>query len=156
MRRRDVLGSAAGTALWLAASPTAWAAPASASAPHPNSSAEADPYEETVRAAAMVWRKLPTSWQEGPFLANGRFGAQLYAGRTANTLKLMLSHSEVQDQRGQWRGGIGYSPLPIGPTRAAIRLPRHATAVITTKGTRPSPPREVPPLGTWTRWGLPR
>lgn len=26
----------------------------------------------------------------------------------------MLSHSQVQDQRGQWRGGIGFSRLPIG------------------------------------------
>ncbi|MFE7236906.1 hypothetical protein [Streptomyces sp. NPDC057580] len=26
----------------------------------------------------------------------------------------MISHSQVQDQRGQWRGGIGFSRLPIG------------------------------------------
>ncbi|MET7717545.1 glycoside hydrolase family 95-like protein [Streptomyces sp. NPDC005407] len=110
LRRRDVLGSAAGTVLWLAASPTAWSAPA----PSPHRRPSADPYEQTVRSAAMVWRRLAASWQEGPFIANGRLGAQLYAGRTANTLTLMLSHSEVQDQRGQWRGGIGYSRLPIG------------------------------------------
>ncbi|MET7622204.1 glycoside hydrolase family 95-like protein [Streptomyces sp. NPDC005408] len=116
MRRRDVLGSAAGTALWLAASPTAWAAPEpiSGTAAATRRRAPADPYEQTVRAAAMVWRRLPASWQEGPFIANGRLGAQLYAGQTPGTLKVMLSHSEVQDQRGQWRGGIGYSRLPIG------------------------------------------
>nr|WP_256102480.1 hypothetical protein [Streptomyces sp. Ncost-T10-10d] len=62
----------------------------------------------------MTWRTLPTGWQQAPFLANGYLGVQLYAGRTANTLKLMLSHSQVQDQRGQWRGGIGFSRLPIG------------------------------------------
>ncbi|MCX5344137.1 hypothetical protein OG315_30605 [Streptomyces atratus] len=62
----------------------------------------------------MTWRTLPTGWQQAPFLANGYLGAQLYAGKTANTLKLMLSHSQVQDQRGQWRGGIGFSRLPIG------------------------------------------
>ncbi|MEV3856168.1 glycoside hydrolase family 95-like protein [Streptomyces sp. NPDC050095] len=107
-RRHFLAATAAGSAAaaWTAASPTAWAAPASGPAP--------DPYERTARAAAMNWRRLPTGWQDAPFLANGRLGAQLYKGTAANTLKLMLSHTEVQDQRGQWRGGIGYSRLPLG------------------------------------------
>ncbi|MFE7042356.1 hypothetical protein ACFU9X_23835 [Streptomyces atratus] len=109
--RRHFVGAAAGTsALWLAGSRTAWAAAAPAPTGHP----DADMYEKTVRDAAMTWRTLPTGWQQAPFLANGYLGAQLYAGKTANTLKLMLSHSQVQDQRGQWRGGIGFSRLPIG------------------------------------------
>ncbi|MFI7340585.1 glycosyl hydrolase family 95 catalytic domain-containing protein [Streptomyces sp. NPDC050085] len=107
-RRHFLAATAAGSAAaaWTAASPTAWAAPSSGPAP--------DPYERTARAAAMNWRRLPTGWQDAPFLANGRLGAQLYKGTAANTLKLMLSHTEVQDQRGQWRGGIGYSRLPLG------------------------------------------
>ncbi|WP_323180761.1 glycosyl hydrolase family 95 catalytic domain-containing protein [Streptomyces atratus] len=110
-RRHFVGAAAAGTsALWLAGSRTAWAAAAPAPTGHP----DADMYEKTVRDAAMTWRTLPTGWQQAPFLANGYLGAQLYAGKTANTLKLMLSHSQVQDQRGQWRGGIGFSRLPIG------------------------------------------
>ncbi|MFB7132246.1 hypothetical protein ACFCZY_11320 [Streptomyces sp. NPDC056237] len=110
-RRHFVGAAAAGTsALWLAGSPTAWAA----SAPAPAGRRGADVHERTVRDAAMTWRTLPTGWQQAPFLANGYLGAQLYAGRTADTLKLMLSHSQVQDQRGQWRGGIGFSRLPIG------------------------------------------
>ncbi|MFI6724524.1 glycosyl hydrolase family 95 catalytic domain-containing protein [Streptomyces atratus] len=110
-RRHFVGAAAAGTsALWLAGSRTAWAAAAPAPTGHP----DADMYEKTVREAAMTWRTLPTGWQQAPFLANGYLGAQLYAGKTANTLKLMLSHSQVQDQRGQWRGGIGFSRLPIG------------------------------------------
>ncbi|MFD4858604.1 glycosyl hydrolase family 95 catalytic domain-containing protein [Streptomyces atratus] len=109
--RRHFVGAAAGTsALWLAGSRTAWAAAAPAPTGHP----DADMYEKTVRDAAMTWRTLPTGWQQAPFLANGYLGAQLYAGKTANTMKLMLSHSQVQDQRGQWRGGIGFSRLPIG------------------------------------------
>ncbi|MFF1910372.1 hypothetical protein ACFVYE_01720 [Streptomyces sp. NPDC058239] len=109
--RRHFVGAAAGTsALWLAGSRTAWAAAAPAPTGHP----DAGIYEKTVRDAAMTWRTLPTGWQQAPFLANGYLGAQLYAGKTANTLKLMLSHSQVQDQRGQWRGGIGFSRLPIG------------------------------------------
>ncbi|MFB6990055.1 hypothetical protein [Streptomyces sp. NPDC056304] len=110
-RRHFVGAAAAGTsALWLAGSPTAWAA----SAPAPAGRPGADVHERTVRDAAMTWRTLPTGWQQAPFLANGYLGAQLYAGKTADTLKLMLSHSQVQDQRGQWRGGIGFSRLPIG------------------------------------------
>ncbi|MEE1812033.1 glycosyl hydrolase family 95 catalytic domain-containing protein [Streptomyces sp. BE133] len=110
-RRHFVGAAAAGTsALRLAGSRTAWAAAAHAPTGHP----DADMYEKTVRDAAMTWRTLPTGWQQAPFLANGYLGAQLYAGKTANTLKLMLSHSQVQDQRGQWRGGIGFSRLPIG------------------------------------------
>ncbi|MFC9626976.1 hypothetical protein ACFTXM_45835 [Streptomyces sp. NPDC056930] len=110
-RRHFVGTAAAGTsALWLAGSRTAWAAAAPAPTGHP----DADVYEKTVRDAAMTWRTLPTGWQQAPFLANGYLGVQLYAGKTANTLKLMLSHSQVQDQRGQWRGGIGFSRLPIG------------------------------------------
>ncbi|MEV0095667.1 glycoside hydrolase family 95-like protein [Streptomyces sp. NPDC050738] len=106
--RRHFAATAAGStaALWLAGSPTAWAAPAASPAP--------DVYEQTVRAAAMKWCRLPTGWQDAPFLANGFLGVQIYRGTSANTLKVMLSHSQVQDQRGQWRGGTGYSRLPIG------------------------------------------
>lgn len=110
-RRHFVGAAAAGTsAFWIAGSPTAWAATAPAPAGRPGP----DVHEKTVRDAAMTWRTLPTGWQQAPFLANGHLGAQLYAGQSANTLKLMLSHSQVQDQRGQWRGGIGFSRLPIG------------------------------------------
>ncbi|MGW9119086.1 glycosyl hydrolase family 95 catalytic domain-containing protein [Streptomyces sp. NPDC055663] len=110
-RRHFVSTAAAGTsALWLAGSRTAWAA----AGPVPTEHRPIDIHEKTVRDAAMTWRALPTGWQEAPFLANGHLGAQLYAGTAANTLKLMISHSQVQDQRGQWRGGIGFSRLPIG------------------------------------------
>ncbi|MEU8696771.1 glycoside hydrolase family 95-like protein [Streptomyces sp. NPDC048680] len=110
-RRHFVGAAAAGTsAFWLAGSRTAWAAPSPAPAGRPDT----DVHEGAVRDAAMTWRTLPTGWQQAPFLANGYLGAQLYAGGSANTLKLMLSHSQVQDQRGQWRGGIGFSRLPIG------------------------------------------
>ncbi|HEX7303598.1 glycosyl hydrolase family 95 catalytic domain-containing protein [Lentzea sp.] len=39
---------------------------------------------------------------------------QVYAGRTPDELKLMVSHSEVQDQRDRWEAAIGLSRLPIG------------------------------------------
>ncbi|MYU52950.1 MULTISPECIES: glycosyl hydrolase family 95 catalytic domain-containing protein [Streptomyces] len=112
LSRRAFTGAAvAGTAgAWAAGSGATWAATGrgTTAAPHP------DPYESAVRAAAMTWRRLPDGWQQAPFLADGRLGCQIYAGPTPNTLKVMLSHTEVQDQRGQWRAGIGYSRLPIG------------------------------------------
>ncbi|WP_371792520.1 hypothetical protein [Streptomyces sp. NBC_01471] len=112
LSRRRFAGTAAGAtaALWLAGSRTAWAAPGDGRP----ASHSPDVYERTVRAAAMKWRRLPAGWQDAPFLANGYLGAQLYRGTAGNTLKLMISHTQVQDQRGQWRGGTGYSRLPVG------------------------------------------
>ncbi len=62
----------------------------------------------------MEWKQLPKNWGDSPFLANGLLGVQVYAGRTPNELKLMLSHSEVQDQREHWEAAVGLSRLPIG------------------------------------------
>ncbi|OXM46328.1 glycosyl hydrolase family 95 catalytic domain-containing protein [Amycolatopsis alba] len=104
LSRRSMLKAAAGTAalggLWARG-----VAPAEASG---------DVHRRVADDARMVWKRMPKSWQEGPFLANGFLGVQLYAGAAPNVLKVMLSHSRVQDQRGQWEAGIGYSRLPIG------------------------------------------
>jgi alpha-L-fucosidase 2 len=71
--------------------------------------------ERVVRDADLIWRRPPTSWQTAPFLGNGFLGAQPYlAAEGGNVLKVMLSHSEVQDQRAQWEAAIGLSRLPIG------------------------------------------
>ncbi|TWP50882.1 twin-arginine translocation signal domain-containing protein [Lentzea tibetensis] len=71
-------------------------------------------HESILNDARMEWRTLPKNWGDSPFLANGFLGVQIYAGRTPNELKLMLSHSEVQDQRVQWEAAVGLSRLPIG------------------------------------------
>ena len=63
-------------------------------------------HRDVVRDARMEWRHLPQNWGDSPFLANGFLGVQVYAGRTPNELKLMLSHSEVQDQREHWEAAI--------------------------------------------------
>jgi hypothetical protein len=76
--------------------------------------ASGDVHEQVLRDARMVWRRLPENWGDSPFLANGFLGVQVYKGRTANEIKFMLSHSEVQDQRVQWEAAIGLSRLPIG------------------------------------------
>lgn len=110
--RRGLLRGASGLAgaaalggLWSAGSPAAWAAG--------ESSAPDRVVEEIVRDASMAWRRPPTGWQTGPFLGNGFLGVQVYQV-TANTLRFMLSHSQVQDQRVQWEAAIGLSRLPIG------------------------------------------
>src|SRR5689334_19060230 len=97
--RRTVLRSASVVAagggfggLWARAAPPALAV--------------ANPYREVAEDARMVWKRLPANWQEGPFLANGFLGAQVYAGKTPQVLKVMLSHTQVQDQRIQWEAGI--------------------------------------------------
>ncbi|WP_342749414.1 glycosyl hydrolase family 95 catalytic domain-containing protein [Streptomyces milbemycinicus] len=108
--RRGVIGTAAavGAGGWLTGSGTAWAAPQGASDRAGNT------HERLVRAAAMRWRRLPGDWKDGPFLGNGLLGVQIYRGATANSVKVMVSHSQVQDQRPQWRAPYGFSRLPIG------------------------------------------
>ena len=102
LRRASVVAGAAALGRgWAAGAPAAWAQ-------------EGVVHEEIVRDARMVWQQLPDSWQTGPFLANGFLGVQVYGAPQANVLKLMLSHSLVQDQREYWEAAIGLSRLPIG------------------------------------------
>ncbi|MFJ9782273.1 glycosyl hydrolase family 95 catalytic domain-containing protein [Amycolatopsis sp. NPDC101161] len=106
--RRAVLRSAS-VAVGAAAFGGLWARAAS-----PAAASAGNPHRDVAADARMVWKRLPGNWQEGPFLANGYLGAQVYAGKTPDTLKVMLSHTQVQDQRIQWEAGIGLSRLPIG------------------------------------------
>ncbi|QDQ15330.1 glycosyl hydrolase family 95 catalytic domain-containing protein [Streptomyces spectabilis] len=104
--RRAFVAGASG-ALVAAGSPVAWAAPAGAP--------RADAHGALLRDAAMVWKRLPRGWQEGPFLGNGFLAAHVYAEPgEGNVLRFMVNHSHVQDQRGQWEAAIGYSRLGVG------------------------------------------
>ncbi|WP_370948663.1 hypothetical protein AB5J62_14190 [Amycolatopsis sp. cg5] len=94
------VGAAALGGLWGIGAPPAFAGPSR--------------HRRVVDDARMVWKRLPTGWQDGPFLANGFLGVQVYKSPQAQTLKFMLSHTQVQDQRIQWEAGIGLSRLPIG------------------------------------------
>jgi alpha-L-fucosidase 2 len=103
LRGTSTVAALGGT--WVAGSPAAWA------------EAEghgSDVHEQIVRDANMVWRRVPTGWDDGPFLGNGFLGVQVYRGPEPNVLRFMLSHSLVQDQRAQWEAAIGLSRLPIG------------------------------------------
>ncbi|MEU8873707.1 glycoside hydrolase family 95-like protein [Streptomyces javensis] len=113
--RRGVIGSAAaaGSAVALGAggpltgSGTAWAA-------HREPGGSGSLAERLARAAAPRWRRMPGDWKDGPFLGNGLLGVNVYRGATANSVKVMVSHNQVQDQRPQWAATYGYSRLPIG------------------------------------------
>lgn len=74
-----------------------------------------DVHSGILREAAMVWRRLPSGWQQGPFLGNGFLAAHVYnKGGEGNGLRFMINHAHVQDQRGQWEAAIGYSRLGVG------------------------------------------
>ncbi|WP_338145636.1 glycosyl hydrolase family 95 catalytic domain-containing protein [Streptomyces scabichelini] len=107
--RRGVIGTAAAVAAggWSAGSGTVWAASG-------EPDAAKDLHERMARAAALRWRRMPGDWKDGPFLGNGLLGVQVYRGATANSVKVMVSHNQVQDQRPQWRAPYGFSRLPIG------------------------------------------
>ncbi|RZQ60286.1 glycosyl hydrolase family 95 catalytic domain-containing protein [Amycolatopsis suaedae] len=86
-----------------------WAAPPARAAARAE-----DTHRRIADDAALVWKRFPDSWRTGPFLANGRLGVLVYRGADARTVKFMLSHSQVQDQRDHWEAAIGLSRLPIG------------------------------------------
>ncbi|WP_069860420.1 glycosyl hydrolase family 95 catalytic domain-containing protein [Streptomyces malaysiensis] len=113
--RRTVVGTAvaAGTAAGLAGPATAYAAgpraPAAAARP-----AE-DPWTTVLADADMVWRKLPRTWYEGPFLGNALLGSGIYAEPGgANAVRFNVQHSEVQDHRPEFGSLFGLARLPIG------------------------------------------
>jgi alpha-L-fucosidase 2 len=118
LSRRTFLGAAT-TAAWVAGSSVAWA--------EPGTELGGDLHHAVVRDANMVWKRIPTGWDDGPFLANGFLGAQVYRGPEPNVLRFMLSHSLVQDQRPQWEAAVGLSRLPIG--YLTLTFPGAITAV---------------------------
>lgn len=102
---RRLFVAAAGAAAFTVTSRSAWAQPAPGD----------DVHGRILKDASMRWRRLPSSWQTGPFLGNGFLAAHLYnKSGEGNVLRVMLNHSLVQDQRGQWEAAIGYSRLPVG------------------------------------------
>jgi hypothetical protein len=62
----------------------------------------------------LIWRRMPRSWYEGPFLGNGFLGTQVYREPGANALRFTVDHSEVQDHRPQFGNEWGVARLPVG------------------------------------------
>ncbi|GAB3914061.1 hypothetical protein GCM10029964_124710 [Kibdelosporangium lantanae] len=62
----------------------------------------------------LVWRRLPTTWFEGPFLGNGFLGSGIYAEPGRNAVRFNVQHSQVQDHRPEFGSLFGLARLPIG------------------------------------------
>ncbi|WP_351222314.1 Tat pathway signal sequence domain protein [Streptomyces sp. NPDC002133] len=124
--RRSVLagGTAVGSALVVGGAASLPAQPAAASVPIEADAAvgavSAGPREDIWRTvlddADLVWKRMPQTWYEGPFLGNGYLGSGIYAepGLGANAVRFNVQHSEVQDHRPEFGSLFGLARLPIG------------------------------------------
>lgn len=65
-------------------------------------------------SADMLWRRMPKTWYEGPFLGNGFLGSGIYAEPGRNAVRFNVQHSEVQDHRPEFGSLFGLARLPIG------------------------------------------
>lgn len=64
--------------------------------------ASARPAEELktyMRTQSLTWEQLPTQWNEGAFLGNGRIGMMVYIDPRDNSLTLWLGRPDVTDHR---------------------------------------------------------
>ncbi|MFJ9029417.1 hypothetical protein ACIRQP_13000 [Streptomyces sp. NPDC102274] len=104
MSRRTFM-TAAGVAAFSVSSRTAWARTSDGGGGEERggSAGDTDAYRRILLDAAMKWRRLPSGWQSAPFFGNGFLAAHLYSkAGEGNALRIMLNHSLVQDQHGQW------------------------------------------------------
>ena len=79
----------------------------------------ADPWRTVLDDADLVWRQMPATWYEGPFLGNGFLGSGIYAEPGAEpapstAVRFNVQHSEVQDHRPEFGSLFGLARLPIG------------------------------------------
>jgi hypothetical protein len=71
-------------------------------------------WADFIGTSDLVWRRMPTTWFEGPFLGNGFLGSGIYAEPKANAVRFNVQHSQVQDHRPQFGALFGLARLPIG------------------------------------------
>jgi alpha-L-fucosidase 2 len=99
------LGGVAAAALPATAAGAGWLADEMSSDPA---------WEAFLAGADLVWRRLPASWFEGPFLGNGFLGSGIYREPGANAVRFTVQHTEVQDHRPEFGSLFGLARLPIG------------------------------------------
>ena len=58
----------------------------------------------------LLWRRMPTTWYEGPFLGNGRLASGVYQEPGTNQVRFTVQHAEVQDHRPRTAGTTGAVP----------------------------------------------
>jgi alpha-L-fucosidase 2 len=73
----------------------------------------------------LVWKRLPTRWEEGPFLGNGLIGAVMYAAD--GTLSWQLGRSDLTDHRAEPHPMRARARLPLG--RMVLQLAAPATGM---------------------------
>ncbi|WAU84226.1 Tat pathway signal sequence domain protein [Streptomyces sp. Qhu-G9] len=117
--RRTVLttGSAAGGALLAGGLPAQAGADTRRNDPSsPPDDLGSDPWRTVLDDADLVWRRMPKTWYEGPYLGNGFLGSGIYAepGRETEAVRFNVQHSEVQDHRPRFGSLFGLARLPIG------------------------------------------
>ncbi|MEU6780355.1 glycoside hydrolase family 95-like protein [Nonomuraea angiospora] len=71
-------------------------------------------WERFLADADLVWKRMPQTWYEGPFLGNGFLGSGVYAQQGANAVRFNVQHSEVQDHRPEYGALFGLARLPVG------------------------------------------
>lgn len=111
--RRDVLAGGAVLGGALVAGGIA-AVPAQAAVPTVEPQAAEDSWRAVVDDADPLWRTMPTTWFEGPFLGNGFLGSGIYAEPGANAVRFTVRHSEVQGHRPEFGSLFGLARLPVG------------------------------------------
>jgi len=98
----------------LSVTPLSPAPPAAAPARHDGWLTDRIDWAGFLAGADLIWKRLPTTWYEGPFLGNGFLGSGIYAEPGANAVRFNVQHSEVQDHRPQFGSLFGLARLPIG------------------------------------------
>jgi hypothetical protein len=100
-----VVGSLVG---WLACAVTAATAAAAAADP-----TVAVDWPRFLAQHDLVWKRLPTKWEEGAFLGNGLVSAMAYADRE-QALSFQLGRSDVTDHKKGKEPMLARPRLPIG------------------------------------------
>ncbi|TWP53279.1 Tat pathway signal sequence domain protein [Lentzea tibetensis] len=71
-------------------------------------------WKDFIGSSDMIWKKMPTTWFDGPFLGNGFLGSGIYQEPGKNAIRFNVQHSQVQDHRPEFGALFGLARLPIG------------------------------------------
>ncbi len=104
--RRTLLGAAAASFLI--------EAPALADVPLDNQMTTDAQWSAFLRGQDLLWRRMPPTWKEGPFLGDGRLGTMVYKEPGQNRVRFTVQHAAVQDHRPQYGSLYGLARLPVG------------------------------------------
>jgi alpha-L-fucosidase 2 len=71
-------------------------------------------WKDFIGSSDLIWKKMPQTWFEGPFLGNGFLGSGIYAEPGKNAIRFNVQHSQVQDHRPEFGALFGLARIPIG------------------------------------------